>query len=87
MPSVSINYRSSWKTLTASVGLPDLHMHDLRHDKARSLLVAQDLLPKGQDEAFLRAYRIPSTRPVVPRHEPASTGIMTGFANALRPSS
>jgi integrase len=45
VPSVPINYRSSWKTLTASVGLPDLHMHDLRHDKARSLLVAGVTLP------------------------------------------
>lgn len=39
VPSEPINYRSSWARLTTEVGLEGLHMHDLRHDRARTLLV------------------------------------------------
>jgi integrase len=37
--SEPINYRSAWTRLTKEAGLPGLHMHDLRHDRARTLLV------------------------------------------------
>ena len=40
VPSEPINYRSSWAKLTKEVGLDGLHMHDIRHDAARRLLVA-----------------------------------------------
>lgn len=35
-----INYRTAWTLLTKEAGLPKLHMHDLRHDAARRLIVA-----------------------------------------------
>ena len=44
-PTVPKDYRASWRSLTADVGVPDLHIHDLRHDKARRLLVAGVSLP------------------------------------------
>ena len=34
----SINYRRSWLELTAAIGRPDLHQHDLRHHRAAELL-------------------------------------------------
>lgn len=33
-----VNYRTSWRTLTKAVGVPDLHMHDVRHAAAARLL-------------------------------------------------
>lgn len=39
-PAFPIDYKKRWARLTADVGLPGLHMHDLRHDAARRLLVA-----------------------------------------------
>lgn len=35
-----INYRNPWKQLTAAIGRPDLHLHDLRHHRAAELLKA-----------------------------------------------
>ena len=39
-PTEPINFRSSWRELTKQAGCPDLHMHDLRHHRARELLLA-----------------------------------------------
>ena len=39
VPSEPIDYRASWTKLTREAGLDGLHMHDVRHDKARRLLV------------------------------------------------
>lgn len=44
-PSQPINYRAAWRSLTKSVGLRDMRMHDARHDKARRLLMAGVALP------------------------------------------
>lgn len=35
-----INYRRPWQELTAAIGRPDLHLHDLRHHRAAELLKA-----------------------------------------------
>ncbi|WP_305073453.1 tyrosine-type recombinase/integrase [Propionivibrio sp.] len=35
-----INYRRAWEDLTAAIGRPDLHQHDLRHHRAAELLKA-----------------------------------------------
>lgn len=35
-----INYRAAWEKLTAAIGRPDLHLHDLRHHRAAELLKA-----------------------------------------------
>ena len=40
VPGQPICYRRAWVELTRSVGLPDLHMHDLRHVAAANLLRA-----------------------------------------------
>lgn len=34
-----VNYRSSWLKLTAMAGIPEFHMHDVRHYRARELLL------------------------------------------------
>jgi site-specific recombinase XerD len=39
-PGMHLIYRTQWACLTKDVGLPDLHMHDLRHVAAASLLRA-----------------------------------------------
>lgn len=38
IPGSSIDFRSQWKALTAAIGRPDLHQHDLRHHRAAELL-------------------------------------------------
>jgi integrase len=38
VPGQPINYRGSWVIVTREVGLPDFHMHDLRHAAAADLL-------------------------------------------------
>lgn len=35
-----IDYRRQWSELTAAIGRPDLHLHDLRHHRAAELLKA-----------------------------------------------
>lgn len=40
-----ISYRSSWASLTEDAGCPHLRIHDIRHDRARRLLVAGVSLP------------------------------------------
>ena len=40
VPGQPINFRKAWLTATAEVGLPDLHMHDVRHAAAADLLRA-----------------------------------------------
>lgn len=35
-----INFRTSWQTLCKDAGCSDLHQHDLRHHRARELLLA-----------------------------------------------
>lgn len=35
-----IDYRRQWAELTAAIGRPDLHLHDLRHHRAAELLKA-----------------------------------------------
>lgn len=40
VPGQPICYRRAWVELTRSVGLPELHMHDLRHVAAANLLRA-----------------------------------------------
>lgn len=45
VPSEPKNFRASWASLCIDAGVPGLHMHDLRHDKARRLLVAGISLP------------------------------------------
>lgn len=34
-----INYRASWLSLTKAAGIPDCHMHDVRHCRAKELLL------------------------------------------------
>lgn len=36
---VPINYRSSWESLTAAAGIAGTHQHDIRHNRARELIV------------------------------------------------
>lgn len=40
VPGQPITFRKTWATTTTEVGLPDLHMHDVRHAAAASLLRA-----------------------------------------------
>lgn len=39
-PGKPVNYRRQWLELTAAIGRPDLHLHDLRHHRAAELLKA-----------------------------------------------
>ena len=39
-PDKPNSFRTAWKHLTADVGRPDLHLHDLRHARAAALLRA-----------------------------------------------
>jgi integrase len=34
-----INFRASWVSLTKAAGIPDCHMHDIRHCRAKELLL------------------------------------------------
>ncbi len=36
---VPINFRSSWESLTAAAGIAGTHQHDIRHNRARELIV------------------------------------------------
>lgn len=45
VPQLPVNYRSSWETLTKAAGVAGLHMHDLRHNRARELLLKGTPLP------------------------------------------
>lgn len=38
VPGKIIDYRRQWAELTAAIGRPDLHVHDLRHHRAAELL-------------------------------------------------
>ena len=40
IPGQSVVYRKAWTTVTQEVGLPDLHMHDVRRAAAARLLKA-----------------------------------------------
>ncbi len=40
VPGQAIDYKKAWATVTYEVGLPDLHMHDVRHAAAARLLKA-----------------------------------------------
>lgn len=40
VPGQVIDYRRQWAELTAAIGRPDLHLHDLRHHRAAELLKA-----------------------------------------------
>ena len=58
VPGQSINFRSAWRICVAEAGLPELHMHDVRHAAAARLLrsgvtlaVAAQVL--GHDPAVL----------------------------------
>lgn len=58
VPGQATQFRKAWTTCTAEVGLSDLHMHDLRHAAAASLLRAGVTLPVaaqvlGHDPAVL----------------------------------
>lgn len=58
VPGQSITFRKAWATLTQEAGVPDLHMHDVRHAAAASLLRAGVTLPiaaqvLGHDPAVL----------------------------------
>ena len=37
-PGLPINFRTAWTSVCEDIGLPDLHMHDLRHAAAADLL-------------------------------------------------
>lgn len=39
-PGQATDYRRQWSELTAAIGRPDLHLHDLRHHRAAELLKA-----------------------------------------------
>ncbi len=39
-PGKPVDYRRQWMELTAAIGRPDLHLHDLRHHRAAALLKA-----------------------------------------------
>ena len=45
VPSVPKDYRASWRVLVGRAGCPDVHLHDIRHNRARELLVAGVSLP------------------------------------------
>jgi integrase len=58
VPGQSVDFRSAWRICTADAGLPELHMHDVRHAAAARLLrsgvtlaVAAQVL--GHDPAVL----------------------------------
>jgi integrase len=58
VPGLPISYRKAWATATRDVGLVGLHMHDVRHAVAASLLRAGVTLPVaaqvlGHDPAVL----------------------------------
>lgn len=58
VPGHPISFRKAWATATRESGLPDLHMHDVRHAAAASLLRAGVTLPVaaqvlGHDAAVL----------------------------------
>nr|WP_236600062.1 site-specific integrase [Ramlibacter alkalitolerans] len=58
VPGQPISFRKAWATCTVAAGLPDLHMHDVRHVAAASLLRAGVTLPVaaqvlGHDPAVL----------------------------------
>lgn len=38
LPGQPISFRTAWEIVTTDIGLPDLHMHDLRHAAAADLL-------------------------------------------------
>lgn len=38
LPGESVSFRSAWRTITNDIGLPGLHMHDIRHAAAADLL-------------------------------------------------
>jgi integrase len=38
VPGLPINFRTAWHKACQDAGLPDLHMHDLRHAAAADLL-------------------------------------------------
>ena len=38
VPGCPVSYRTAWTTVTEEIGLPELHMHDLRHAAAADLL-------------------------------------------------
>lgn len=40
VPGQAIDYKRAWSVLTAQAGLPELHMHDVRHAAAANLLKA-----------------------------------------------
>ena len=40
VPGQPISFRKAWITAVAEIGLPDLHMHDVRHAAAAGLLRA-----------------------------------------------
>jgi integrase len=40
VPGQPISFRKAWDTVTSEVGLPDFHMHDVRHAAAAALLRA-----------------------------------------------
>lgn len=37
-PGNAVNYRKSWQRVVSAIGRPDLHLHDLRHHRAKKLL-------------------------------------------------
>lgn len=39
-PGKAVNFKKHWQEITASIGRPDLRMHDLRHFRAKQLLLA-----------------------------------------------
>lgn len=46
-PSEPVNFRTSWQSLVKDAGCPDLHMHDLRHHRARELLLGGVAIAKA----------------------------------------
>jgi integrase len=40
VPGEPISFRAAWERATREAGVPDLHMHDLRHHAAADLLRA-----------------------------------------------
>ena len=39
-PGATVNFKKNWTTVTQAIGRPDLHMHDLRHHRAKQLLTS-----------------------------------------------
>jgi integrase len=53
VPGQPVTFRRAWVTVTKEVGLPDLHIHDIRHAAAASLLRSSVTLGAGANLPML----------------------------------